>query len=180
MKSTRPISATATITGPVGLVAAVLALFALRNWDAPPHLKTLAVLALTALPMIAVDAIIFRTWRNSSTGLAGEPIRRFQFDRFLRKLIGFWLTLGALAFLYWLLPEYAQDFYQPFFTAARFSLPILIVAAPFYIAFVDVRQIEPDDAYAQLGALPGAPCPPTGASSSLTPRLGSSRDSSCP
>jgi len=159
MKTTRPISATATITGLVGLVAGGLAIVALRGWNEAPYIKTLTVMALVALPMIAVDAGLFHTWRNPSTGLAPGPVNAFHLERFLRKLVGFWLTIGALAFVYWLLPEYSRDFFQPFFGAARFALSILVVASPLYIAFVDRRQIEPNDAYAELGALAGGTLP---------------------
>jgi protein-S-isoprenylcysteine O-methyltransferase Ste14 len=50
------------------------------------------------------------------------------------------------------LPEYRRDFYAPYWAALYVMVPVMLVAAPFYIAFVDQRQEEPEDIYAELGA----------------------------
>jgi protein-S-isoprenylcysteine O-methyltransferase Ste14 len=54
-----------------------------------------------------------------------------------------------------LIPEYSNPFYAPFKDAALLLLPGLLVMSPFYIAYVDRRQNDPCDAYAQLAMLLG-------------------------
>jgi protein-S-isoprenylcysteine O-methyltransferase Ste14 len=108
---------------------------------------------LTAAAMIAVDLVWFRTSRNPESGLAHAAVNAWSANRIVRKLIGFAATLGALAAAYAVLPEYAGSFYDPVRQAAWICLPFLLLSAPFYIAFVDRRQREPEDAYAQLGGL---------------------------
>lgn len=149
----RPRSATGVGTGLAGVGALLAGTLLLRDWAQPTFLKALVLLALVALAMLLADLVIYRVERNASTGLAALPLRPPDWHRALRKLAGFWATIGALAAAYLLLPEYGKPFYQPFKDAALVVLPALVVAAPLYILHVDRRQHEPVDAYAQLGAL---------------------------
>ena len=155
----RPASASGAMTGAAGVAVGLLGAVLLRDWAAAPYIKTIAVLALAAAAMIAVDVLFYRVQSNSTTGLATQPIRPLDLLRVSRKLVGFWLTIGVIAFLYALIPEYRNDFYQPFEDAALFVLPGLLIASPFYIAYVDRRQHEPVDAYAQLAMLVGGTRP---------------------
>ena len=102
--------------------------------------------------MILLDATLNRT-EDGRGGLAKQPLRPLDLTRVGRKLMGFWLTIGILAIAYTALSEYARDLYAPFLTAALWSLPVLALLSPFYVAYVDRRQHEPDDAYLQLGLL---------------------------
>jgi protein-S-isoprenylcysteine O-methyltransferase Ste14 len=96
---------------------------------------------------------------NPSTGLAARPLRSLNSMRVMSKVLGLWLTIGTLAATYWLLSEYAKGFYDPFKAAALLVLPGVAIASPFYIAYVDVRQVDPVDAYAQIGMLLGGTKP---------------------
>jgi protein-S-isoprenylcysteine O-methyltransferase Ste14 len=151
--TTRPRSATGIGTGLAGVAALLAATLGLRDWAQPAYLKALVVLAIAALAMLLVDLVVYRVDRNASTGLGAAPLRRLDLRRVMRKLVGFWGTIGTLAALYLLLPEYEKPFYQPFRDAALIVLSPLAVASSFYIAYVDRRQHEPEDAYALLGAL---------------------------
>ncbi len=131
----------------------VAAVVALRSWQQPDYVKTLAVLAVVALAMVVVDLQVYRVHLNASSGLSAAPLRPFDARRTLRKLAGLWLTIGVVAALYWLLPVYADGFYDPFKQAAFYCLPALVLLSPVYIAFVDRRQRQPEDAYAELGRL---------------------------
>ena len=149
----RPRSATPMLTGLVGVAAAVAAALLLRDWLQPVWLKSLAVLGATAAAMLAVELGIHRTHLNPTTGLALQPLRPFDAVRVACKLVAFWITIGCIGFAYWLLPEYARDLYAPFKQAALHCLPALLILSPFYIGWVDRRQRDPVDAYAQLSAL---------------------------
>ncbi|HWB43889.1 MAG TPA: isoprenylcysteine carboxylmethyltransferase family protein [Hyphomicrobiaceae bacterium] len=149
----RPRSATGALTGLVGVIAALAAATLLRNWLEPVWLKSLATVALAAAAMLAVDLGIYRSHLNPGTGLSQPPLRPLDPVRVTQKLVGFWVTVGVIAFAYWLLPEYARDAYAPFKQAALWCLPALVALSPFYVAWIDRRQREPIDAYAQLSGL---------------------------
>jgi hypothetical protein len=150
-----PRSASAAWTGLAGVGAGLLAMLLLRDWLQPVWLKTLCVLASSAVVMVAVDVLVYRTYRNPTTGLSREPLRPLDPLRLFHKLMGFWLTIGVIAAAYAVIPEYAGAFYQPFKDAALRCLPMLLVASPFYVAYVDRRQRDPIDAYAEIGMLLG-------------------------
>lgn len=151
----RPRSATAAFTGLAGLLAALGAIVLLQHWLQPPWLKALLVVAATAFAMIAVELGVYRSHRNSSSGLAEAPLRQLDLSRVGQKLVGFWGTLAVIAACYLVIPEYAGAFYAPFKSAALWCLPGLALAAPFYIAWVDRRQSDPVDAYVQIARLLG-------------------------
>jgi hypothetical protein len=149
----RPPSASSALTGAAGVVAALGSAALLHDWAATTQVKVLSVLFASAAAMIAVDVLIYKVQSNATTGLSLQPIRALDLPRIARKFLGFWLTIGVIAALYALIPEYQNEFYQPFKTAALSLLPALLVASPFYIAYVDRRQRDPIDAYAQIAML---------------------------
>ena len=151
----RPRSASGAWTGAAGIAAALGSAYLLRDWTQGGTLKTLAVLFATAALMIGVDLIVYRVQRHAGREMAGQPQRSLDLLRVGRKLVGFWLTIGIIAAAYAVIPEYKNAFYDPFKQAALLLLPALLVVAPFYIAYVDRRQNDPIDAYAQLAMLLG-------------------------
>jgi hypothetical protein len=171
--SSRPKSVSGLWTGATGVLTALTSAVLLRDWIEVTYIKALAVLALSAVAMVAVDLLVYLVQLNPTTELTDQPIRPLNLPRLFQKLVGFWLTLGVIAALYALLPEYGNAFYQPFKDAVLYLLPGVIVASPFYIAYVDRRQRDPVDAYAQL-----AVSPPIGAPLPSTPAAGWSRPSS--
>ncbi len=148
-----PASAASALTGASGALALVGASIWLRDWLQPNYIKALAVLAIAAAAMTLVELVVYRVHRNAGTGLSQVPLRRIDLHRIGRKLIGFWLCCGLAGALYWMIPAFAEAFFQPFRKAALFLLPGLVAVAPFYVAYVDRRQHDPEDAYAQLGSL---------------------------
>lgn len=147
----RPASATRLLTGLTGLVAAVAAIVALKRLDLPLYEKTLLTIFCTAAAMIVVDFVAYRTWTNPSAGMALRAANAWSVERIVSKLVGFWATIGAVAVAYSIFPEYHGGFYAEPLAAARLMLPWLLLASPFYIAYVDRRQAEPEDTYAELG-----------------------------
>ena len=101
----RPRSATGAATGVAGVIAALAAAVLLRDWLETGIVKTLAVLCITALAMLLVDLGLYRVHHNPTTGLALRPLRSLDPLRVARKLVGLWLTLGAIAAAYWRSPR---------------------------------------------------------------------------
>jgi hypothetical protein len=151
----RPPSASGALTGAAGAIAALGSVFLLRDWPQAGTIKTLAVLSATAAVMIGVDLLVYRVQRNAGRDMTLRPQRNLDPLRVVRKLVGFWLTIGIIAALYAVIPEYKNAFYAPFKDAALLLLPALLVVSPFYIAYVDRRQNDPVDCYAQLAMLVG-------------------------
>jgi hypothetical protein len=143
------------LTGAAGAVAALGSAFLLQHWPQTDTIKTLAVLFTTAGVMIGVDLLVYRVQRNAGREMTRQPKRNLDLLRVGQKLVGFWLTIGIIAALYALIPEYQNAFYTPFKDAALLLLPALTIVSPFYIAYVDRRQDEPIDAYAKLAMLLG-------------------------
>ncbi|HEX4297997.1 MAG TPA: isoprenylcysteine carboxylmethyltransferase family protein [Devosia sp.] len=147
-----PRSASSAWVGATGIAAALSSIALLQSWLEPGWMKAVAVLAIVAAAMIATDAATHRL-RGVPWGLDAQALRPPNLLRVGQKLVGFWLTIGALAAGYWLLPVYADPAFDAFRDAAFGCLPALVVVAPFYIAYVDRRQPDPDDAFLQLPAL---------------------------
>jgi isoprenylcysteine carboxyl methyltransferase (ICMT) family protein YpbQ len=74
-------------------------------------------------------------------------------ERASLKLIGLFASLAAVAFLYWLFPEYERNYYDNFFEIIRIILLwIPIVAIPYFI-YVEWRLPREDDGYLQAARL---------------------------
>jgi len=121
-----------------------------------PPFKNIAYLALivmacTALGIFIPDLLWQRVQRRTllPTPEAGN------LDRTLTKCIGVAGSVGFVALLYWLTPEYhnGESFYGHYYQALRVLLPAWAVAAPFYIYWVDRRLAQPHDSLWQLGRL---------------------------
>ena len=147
-----PRSASSAWVGAAGIVAALIAIAVLQPWLQPSWMKALAVLGIVAATMMVVDAAVHRL-RGEAWGLGSAPLRPLDLVRVGQKLVGFWLTMAALTAAYALLPVYTDASFAPFKAAALACLPALVIVSPFYIAYVDRRQPDPDDAYMQLSAL---------------------------
>jgi protein-S-isoprenylcysteine O-methyltransferase Ste14 len=155
----RPRSASGVLTGAAGVAVAIASTFLLRDWSQAATIKTLTVLFATAGVMIGVDRVVYGVQRNPGREMTREPKRSLDLLRVGQKLVGFWLTIGIIAALYAAIPEYGNPFYAPFKEAALLLLPGILIASPFYIAYVDRRQDDPVDAYAQLAMLLGGSRP---------------------
>ena len=129
--SARPRSASSAWTGAAGVGAALVAIVLLRDWTAAPWLKTLATLGAAAAAMILVDVAIYQTHLNPTTGLTRATLRPVDPLRLAQKLVGFWLTIAALAAAYCLLPPLAGDSFASFRSAALWCPPALSVFSPF-------------------------------------------------
>ena len=151
--SGQPRSATNLTTGLLGAVAAGIAFAVLQDIALPVQEKALLIIGAVAAAMIIAETALFRTHANPSTGLSLMPLRPFSAERTFRKLIGFVATLSTIGAAYWLLFEYQGDFYDPYWAALRLCIPWILLLSPFYIAYVDQRQTEPEDSYAAIGAM---------------------------
>ncbi|UWP94226.1 hypothetical protein K3X48_08120 [Aliiroseovarius crassostreae] len=155
-KTAPPRSATSQWTVLLGLCGYFGALYLLRGSQLSRVELGAAAMVATALPMLLHEVFIERSYRRSSSGLAGfAALSRTEivWARVGVKLIGLAGTLALIALFYWLFPEYHRDFYQPFWTACRSYLPILLALALPYFAVIDARMQTPKDGYFHAGLL---------------------------
>lgn len=137
-----------SLTGWSGLGGFFLAYWFLpRNIPAPE--RALWVFALTTASMLVTEFLLLFSTKQGlfrPTNIPRRPIR------ILYRLTGFAITLGGLAFGYWLLPEYTTPFYAPFFRyLGQLWLPLAAIVT-LTIVWMDNRVASRMDAFYQLGA----------------------------
>ncbi|MFH1067050.1 MAG: hypothetical protein V1746_04045, partial [bacterium] len=114
-----------------------------------PFEGMLVLLLSAGIPMVLYDTVILKLYRAPTAGLTRQG--SFHLGRVLVKLIGLAAILGAIAFVYWLFPEYRKGFYTPFYDLVKKCAPIFLILTPFYIGLVDARLQTPEDSLYLVG-----------------------------
>jgi protein-S-isoprenylcysteine O-methyltransferase Ste14 len=86
------------------------------------------------------------------TELGPTRLRPISWGRVGYRLLGLAATLGLVALVYWLLPEYHGSFYHPYWVLL-YALAPAFALAPLYFAWTDTRLRTERDEYWQLGRL---------------------------
>lgn len=150
-----PRSATHGLVAAAGLLGFLIATAILRIahpfGDNLIH-SVLFIIGMTAGFIFLVDLTWQKVHLRPSTGLD------FNYDnpslgRTLVKYIGLLGSLGFIAFLYWLFPEYHNKFYNQYYEMLRLVLPLWLVVALPYFFFIDRKMREPHDGYWHMGML---------------------------
>jgi protein-S-isoprenylcysteine O-methyltransferase Ste14 len=140
--------ATVAWCGVIAMLGACTALNFLPPFKEIAYLALL-VMACSALGIFIPDLLWQKVQRRTLLPLARAGDR----DRTLTKCIGLSASVGFIALLYWLTPEYHASFYDQYYKALWVLLPAWAVLAPFYIYWVDRRLAEPRDSLWQMGRL---------------------------
>jgi isoprenylcysteine carboxyl methyltransferase (ICMT) family protein YpbQ len=136
-----------------GFVSFLIAVMLLRDWQQLDAVSAaLIALGALALPIILLELLGRHVHRRPSAGLAA-PTAVVNWRRVGIKLLGYYLTLAIIASAYWLFPVYRTDFYQPFWALLEIVLPLLVLVAIPYFAWLDRRMQRPQDGYWQMGML---------------------------
>lgn len=151
----RPPSATHAAVAASGLLGLLLAtgfVVVVDPFGRDAAVSAGVVVAVTAAFVAIPDLLFQKVHLRPSSGLD------FSFDlpswrRTATKLLGLLGSVGFIAFLYWLLPEYDKPFYRPFFELMEVVWPYWAVAAVPYFYFIDRRMRDPADGYWHLGHL---------------------------
>jgi len=151
----RPQSATHGFVAAVGLAAFLLAV-AIIHADRPfgdnVVNSALFIMGVTAGAVFLVDLIWQKVHLRASTGMDfshHDP----SWSRSLTKFAGLLASMGFVAFLYWLFPEYHGTYYDHFYAMLRAVLPPWLVLALPYFYFIDSRMPKPRDGYWHIGKL---------------------------
>jgi protein-S-isoprenylcysteine O-methyltransferase Ste14 len=150
-----PPSATHAVVAWSGALTMLAAVGVLNFWAPYDDIAYLAliVMACAALGIFVPDLLWQKVHRRSLGDAVNEPDPL----RVATKYIGVIGSVGFVALLYWLTPEYYQGggtgFYGHYYKALRVLLPAWAVVAPFYIHWVDRRLAVPRDSLWQVGRL---------------------------
>ncbi|MBU3566941.1 isoprenylcysteine carboxylmethyltransferase family protein [Polynucleobacter alcilacus] len=112
----------------------------------------LFLIACQTIGIFVPDLVWQKTYLRASTGLNWTGFSP-NWTRSIIKILGFWGTIGLLAFFYWVFPEYRGGFYERYFKAFEFIAPYLAIASIPYIFFVDGVMREPHDGYWNMGMI---------------------------
>ena len=151
----RPASATHGAVAAIGLLAFLLAITiirVMRPFGENIVSSSLFVMGMTAGAILLVDLIWQKVYLRPSSGIDpdyDDPSWRRSFI----KLAGLLASLGFIAFLYWLLPEYHGEFYDRYFDMLREVLPLWLLLAFPYFYLIDRHMPNPRDGYWQMGKL---------------------------
>lgn len=151
-----PQSATGWATATAGLAGFLLALTLLRlvqPFGAGEEAivpGALLIMGMAAGGIILVDFLGYRVYLRGSTGIDFSRVDP-SWSRTLTKLLGLLGTLGLVAFIYWLVPEYRGSFYERYYVMLKLVLPWWLVLAIPYFYWVDRHMQEPEDGYWLLG-----------------------------
>ncbi|KUY83213.1 isoprenylcysteine carboxylmethyltransferase family protein [Burkholderia sp. RF4-BP95] len=147
-----PRSATPFRAGLLGIAAGLFALWITRD---QPNLDAATRAVIASLAIIGTIALheifISRVYLRPSAGLSRQAVRPLGLARVATRLGALTSIYAGIGMIYWLLPEYHGAFYLPFWSLLRSLAPYVIVAAPFYFAWMDRHQRETDDAYLLWG-----------------------------
>lgn len=133
----------------LGVVCFFAAFMLMRNFD----IRTQAIVSILALivPIQIYEIFYKKRYRNPTVGLTAK--RSINNLRVFIKLLGLFATLGLIAFLYWLLPEYRNGFYGRFFHFITPVLAVLLIFSWSYFIEMDIRMTNPKDGYYMMGCL---------------------------
>jgi protein-S-isoprenylcysteine O-methyltransferase Ste14 len=161
-KTLLPPSATRGWIVAAGFAAWFGALWVLRSFKfADAVLAAVLCLGAAAAVNYLLDVLVLKIHKSPANGLDWKA-RRPSLHRTAIKFVGFLASLGFIALLYWIFPEYSRDFFgenrnHPVFYGEYRELLIriipwwIILSIP-YIYFVDSFQKDQEDGFYSAGA----------------------------
>ena len=151
----RPQSAThgmVAATGGAAFLLAICILRVARLFDGNLVDSVLFIMGVTAGAIFLVDLAWQKVHLRPSTGIDFHYSNP-SWSRSLLKFAGLLGSMGFVAFLYWLFPEYHGEFYNPYYEMLRIILPPWIALALPYFFLIDRKMREPFDGYWHMGKL---------------------------
>lgn len=150
--SERPESVTSMRHGLFGLACMVATTVWLVRTDLDPVHACVLLMAVTAVPIALLDLVRLRVHRRASTGIDWDrPVTGPNPRRILTRWAGAAGAVAAVAWFYWITPEYQGSFYDPFYRLLRWYGPPVAVGSLVYLAWIDGRLADPHDGYWHLG-----------------------------
>jgi len=138
-----------TLPGWCGLGAFFFSLWLTTHSSDPPYMKAAFTIGMIFVTMFGVEAFLCI---RGNFGLIGMPHQReADAGRIFLKSFGLIITIFCLSSIYWLFPEYADNFYKPFFQAIVLTWPFLAAFFLICIVWEDPRGDQQEDANYWIG-----------------------------
>lgn len=150
----RPASSTHALTAGVGFFALMLGLAYVRvsqPFGTTMHCA-LFLMGITAVAISLVDCGWQKVQLRASTGIDFAHLAPSS-TRSATKYAGLLASLGFVALMYWLFPEYHGSFYDQYYAMLQIVVPVWVVAAIPYFYLIDRHMPEPHDGYWHMGML---------------------------
>ncbi|MBB6523894.1 isoprenylcysteine carboxylmethyltransferase family protein [Pseudoteredinibacter isoporae] len=129
----------------LALIASSVVLYLLIAFTELPNDRVLQIVAFVLFVPMAISEFL-----NSPR--IKQPVKRVgRITEIFPRSIGVLISVGSVAFVYWLLPEYSGTFYDPFYKLCHDYGKFLVIALPFYIGFVVKYIDDSKDGYYSLG-----------------------------
>ena len=151
----RPPSAVSSGVGIVGLIGLATWLAISRYYGFSGPNAALVNIAACGLPMMLWSIIVDKVHRNPTTGIDWEaPPKTLAETRdiSLAKLAGLWTTWAVIGAMYGVFRYYWSGNYAFAMHCLGVAAPILLIASPLYVLWLDRRLITPRDGSWALGA----------------------------
>jgi protein-S-isoprenylcysteine O-methyltransferase Ste14 len=150
-----PPSATHGATAALGFIAFLLsvAIIAVRRpYGDDVVSSSLFIAFVTALGVFTLDIVWWKVDLRPSTGLRFDEAHA-SLERTLYKFCGLLGSVGFIALLYWLFPEYHASFYEHYYHMLKIVLPPCVLLALPYFYLLDRHMTQPYDGYWHTGKL---------------------------
>ncbi|MDA9941701.1 isoprenylcysteine carboxyl methyltransferase [Luminiphilus sp.] len=150
-----PRSPTNMVINTIGLFCSLVVLgYVLATPSISDMTAIVAVCLSLAVPIIVLEAVFLKTYKNPSTGLDfSKPHQHWQFFLVLNKLLGLIATIAFVTLLYWIFPEYQGDFYDRYYQFLTIVMPLWLVVSVPYFFWVTRYMRQPKDGYWHMGKL---------------------------
>lgn len=147
-----PKSCTSIYINLVGFFAFLFALYLLRQFpQLDVNIRVLVCLLSYAIPIIYLESFVLKVYGRASTGLDYTQANNMAILRIATKLFALFFTYLIISLVYWLLPIYSTEFYQPVWNFLQLVMPWFLMLCIPYVIWVDRYQADPYDIYWQLG-----------------------------
>jgi hypothetical protein len=148
-----PKSATNISINIIGLISFCIVVYIVRKYNINNFVGAILSGLAICVPIIVIEFITLKVHKRKSTGLDFSIRNTFNLKRVLIKLLGLYVTLAVVAFIYWVFPEYHAGFYQPYWNLVKWILPIIIIGSVPYFFFLDRYMVEPEEVYWKVGMM---------------------------
>ncbi len=141
------------ITGMAGLCGFAFGLLLLQYFHLEGQQAGLLLAGMTGMPMLAHELYLLFNTKICPTNPLFSTKPSYNVKRSLEKCLGVIISVGFVALLYWLFPEYHGNFYEPFYSVLKPVAVIWLLMLFPYVLWVDARMKTPEDGYWQLGRI---------------------------
>lgn len=131
----------------IGAACLLAAAFAALYLPMPPLHRVALLMAAYVVPVVLLEVVFLKVHRRALT----DTLAPANWARVGVKVVGFYATLGVLAYAYWFFKEYSRGGYTDFWQLVNVLTPLVVGLSVPYILWVDRRMADPEDGLYHAG-----------------------------